>query len=229
MGALSKVLHQQSVETASDKDVDILAVKVQGGKACVNLAMVRGGRHLGDRPYFPCHVEDAALVQDFDDAQDEVQAQPVEVQVLEAFIAQHYIGVPVPPALVTSVPVSTRAGRGADAAGRRQACRRCTTRASSAASGWRWPRRTPAAARAAAGGGGLAAGAHARAGRCARPGAGPPGHLPRRVLRHLAHGGRGDPGLVRGVPHHRCRTASTAATTSRASRPATTTPPCARC
>jgi excinuclease ABC subunit C len=105
MGALSKVLHQQSVETASDKDVDILVVVVQGGKACVNLAMVRGGRHLGDRAYFPSHVEDAAAVQDFGDAADAVQAQPVEVQVLEAFIAQHYIGVPVPPALITSHPV----------------------------------------------------------------------------------------------------------------------------
>jgi excinuclease ABC subunit C len=80
---------------------------VQGGKACVNLAMVRGGRHLGDRAYFPSHVEDAAAVQDFEDAEDaEVQAQPVEVQVLEAFIAQHYIGVPVPPSLITSHPVS---------------------------------------------------------------------------------------------------------------------------
>jgi len=112
MSALSKVLHQQSVETTSDKDVDILAVKVQGGKACVNLAMVRGGRHLGDRAYFPTHIEDAAAVQDFEETAEGAEgappaaAVPVEVQVLEAFIAQHYIGVPVPPALITSEPVS---------------------------------------------------------------------------------------------------------------------------
>ena len=106
MSALSKVLHQQSVDTASDRDADILAVRMQGGKACVNLAMVRGGRHLGDRPYFPSHVEDATVVQEFDDATDAAPAQPVEVQVLEAFIAQHYIGVPVPPSLITSHPVS---------------------------------------------------------------------------------------------------------------------------
>jgi excinuclease ABC subunit C len=119
ISALSRVLHQQSVEQSSlsarDRDVDILAVRVQGGRACVNLAMVRGGRHLGDRAYFPTHVEEAmSLTAEQADARAEADSvaldgaatrPSVEQQVLEAFIAQHYLGIAPPPSLVTSHPV----------------------------------------------------------------------------------------------------------------------------
>jgi excinuclease ABC subunit C len=128
IAALSKIMHQQSMELGGknvDVDADILAVKVHGGKACVNLAMVRGGRHLGDRPYFPSHVQDAselATLQADEGAAEPTDSAPepdatakpvarrkaaksVESLILEAFIAQHYIDVPVPPTLVCSAPV----------------------------------------------------------------------------------------------------------------------------
>ncbi|MBU0751068.1 MAG: excinuclease ABC subunit UvrC [Gammaproteobacteria bacterium] len=83
--ALQAVLHRQFVSSTRGENVDVLAVASTHGELCVNLAMVRGGLHLGDRAFFP--KGDAA-------------ATPAEA--LAAFVGQHYAAHPPPARLIVA-------------------------------------------------------------------------------------------------------------------------------
>ncbi len=77
--SLRRVQDRQYVESSRGEDVDVVVAVEEGGMLCVNLAMVRGGRHLGDKPQFPSNAGDST---------------PAEV--LAAFLCQHYLTHPIP-------------------------------------------------------------------------------------------------------------------------------------
>ena len=83
--ALSHVQARQYVESKRGVDADVIACVTDGRLACVNLVMIRGGRHVGDRSYFPANAS---------------AAQPGEV--LQAFLGQHYAEQPAPPLVLVS-------------------------------------------------------------------------------------------------------------------------------
>jgi excinuclease ABC subunit C len=90
--ALHTVQQKQFMESGRATDADIVAVAKLNGVLCVNLAMVRGGRHLGDKSFFPQNAEGQS---------------PAEV--LEAFLAQHYLNRSVPPLILTGMEIATEA------------------------------------------------------------------------------------------------------------------------
>ncbi len=85
--SLRQVQDKQYVDSGKAGDVDVVVAVAEGGMLCVNLAMIRGGRHLGDRPQFPSNSADSS---------------PREA--LSAFLAQHYVAHPVPPRLLVNLP-----------------------------------------------------------------------------------------------------------------------------
>jgi excinuclease ABC subunit C len=80
---LTQLQSRQFVESATAGDIDVVAAAAEGGVVAVNVVMIRGGRHVGDRTFFPQHADASALA-----------------DVLPAFLAQHYVERPVPPTIV---------------------------------------------------------------------------------------------------------------------------------
>jgi excinuclease ABC subunit C len=83
---LRQLQSRQFVESATAGDIDVVAAAFEGGLVAVNVVMIRGGRHVGDRTIFPRHAESLQGVAD--------------TEVVAAFLEQHYVERPVPPTIV---------------------------------------------------------------------------------------------------------------------------------
>jgi len=86
--ALARVQARQYVESERGVEADVVACAAGDGAVCVNLVMIRGGRHVGDRSFFPANADAADTA-----------------EVLQAFLEQHYVEHPRPPLILADVPV----------------------------------------------------------------------------------------------------------------------------
>ena len=93
--ALRRIREKQFVDSGKALDADVVACVLMNdgsGKVCVNLAMIRGGRHLGDKSFFPQNADDCT-----------------PAAVVEAFLAQHYLNRSVPPLIILSEKIEREA------------------------------------------------------------------------------------------------------------------------
>lgn len=91
MQALRQVQAKQFVSDFSVSDADVIACQALEGQHCINLVMIRGGRHLGDKSFFPKNSQDAELS-----------------ETIEAFMTQHYTAQNTPPMLVCGVEIAAK-------------------------------------------------------------------------------------------------------------------------
>ncbi|ULJ70432.1 excinuclease ABC subunit UvrC [Wielerella bovis] len=68
-------------------DIDVVALAVGGGDVCLHWVSIRGGRHVGDRSFFPDTRHDP---------------NPNGQDYAEAFVAQHYLGKQKPDVLIAN-------------------------------------------------------------------------------------------------------------------------------
>ncbi|HNV88041.1 MAG TPA: excinuclease ABC subunit UvrC [Methylotenera sp.] len=91
MQALRQVQAKQFVSDFSVSDADVIACAEVQGQHCINLVMIRGGRHLGDKSFFPKNAQDATLS-----------------ETVEAFLTQHYVAQNTPPMIVCGAEVDAK-------------------------------------------------------------------------------------------------------------------------
>lgn len=90
--SLTAVREKQFVGNKSQADVDVVALVAEQGLLCVNLLMIRGGRHLGDKSLFPQNAHDVT-----------------SKEAMEAFLSQHYLNRAIPPQIIVSEPIDADA------------------------------------------------------------------------------------------------------------------------
>ena len=90
MQALRQVQAKQFVSDFNVSDADVIACAELEGQHCINLVMVRGGRHLGDRSYMPKNTDGESLETS-----------------MAAFLAQHYVAQNTPPLIVLGIKIET--------------------------------------------------------------------------------------------------------------------------
>jgi excinuclease ABC subunit C len=88
--ALRQVQAKQFVSDFNVSDADVIACTELQGQHCINLVMIRGGRHLGDRSYMPKNSEGETLETS-----------------MEAFLTQHYVAQNTPPLIVIGIKIET--------------------------------------------------------------------------------------------------------------------------
>lgn len=92
MQSLRQVQAKQFVSDFAVNDADVIACVSHEGQHCVNLVMIRGGRHLGDKSFFPKNADGGELE-----------------DTMRAFLEQYYVAQKMPPLIIIGVPIETEA------------------------------------------------------------------------------------------------------------------------
>lgn len=92
MQSLRQVQAKQFVSDFAVNDADVIACVSHEDQHCVNLVMIRGGRHLGDKSFFPKNADGGELE-----------------DTMRAFLEQYYVSQKVPPLMIVGVAIETDA------------------------------------------------------------------------------------------------------------------------